>query len=348
MKFVTQDELEGSEERMRPVSAAAGVQLRSLKGAVFALLLSIHDVVAFVTTTPTKAPYRDPSLKCGVLAICDSKMSTDDLRLQTLTLQRLVRHRGPDGSGIHVLLGDNGRTTSIAHERLAIVDPLSGNQPLYSHDRTLVCTVNGEIYNHKQLRAEMKDQRDFRTASDCEVIVHLYNEIGNDVASKLDGDFAFVIVNEETGAVYAARDPVGVNSLYIGRGADGSVWISSEVKPLVAGNCISIDIFPPGHYYSSADSNSDSGGFTRYYKPAWLEESKAKRSLSLDAIQKTFVAAVDKRLMSDVPYGVFLSGGLDSSLVASVITRVRRKRFLERGSVDDLQPLKSFSIGLEG
>ena len=292
-------------------------------------------------------------MECGILAVCDSKMSPDDLRLKTLTLQRLVRHRGPDGSGIHVIDGSNGRSTSVAHERLAIVDPLSGNQPLYSHDRNLVCTVNGEIYNHKELRAEMVDQREFRTASDCEVIVHLFNEVGKDVASRLDGDFAFVVVNQETGSVYAARDPVGVNSLYIGRGSDGSVWFSSEVKALVAGNCISIEIFPPGHYYCSDDDDKTGApggenGFTRYYKPAWLNSANAQRPLDTASVQKTFVAAVEKRLMSDVPYGVFLSGGLDSSLVASIITRVRRKRFLERGSVDDLQPLKSFSIGLPG
>ena len=123
---------------------------------------------------------------------------------------------------------------SSAHERLAIVDPLSGNQPLFSHDNTRSLTVNGEIYNHKELRAQLKDQEPFRTASDCEVIVHLYDEVGDDVASMLDGDFAFVIVDDKTGDFYAARDPVGVNSLYYGTGLDGSMWFASEAKPLVA------------------------------------------------------------------------------------------------------------------
>ena len=151
---------------------------------------------------------------------------------------------------------------SSAHERLAIVDPLSGNQPLFSHDNTRSLTVNGEIYNHKELRAQLKDQEPFRTASDCEVIVHLYDEVGDDVASMLDGDFAFVIVDDKTGDFYAARDPVGVNSLYYGTGLDGSMWFASEAKPLVAAGCIDIETFPPGHYYSSRD-----GKLTQYYRP---------------------------------------------------------------------------------
>jgi asparagine synthase (glutamine-hydrolysing) len=145
---------------------------------------------------------------CGVLAITNAHASKDDLRLKTLTLQRLVRHRGPDGSGIQVIdiPGKPGRCSSVAHERLAIVDPLSGNQPLFSHDRSLICSVNGEIYNYKTLAKELKDKTPFRTASDCEVIVHLYDEVGVDVASKLDGDFAFVIVDEKNGEV-RSRSP---------------------------------------------------------------------------------------------------------------------------------------------
>jgi len=284
---------------------------------------------------------------CGILAVHNSKLSADALRLQTLTLQRLVRHRGPDGSGIHVTSADGEASvstfSSLAHERLAIVDPLSGNQPLFSHDRTRALAVNGEIYNHKALRAEMKDQTPFRTESDCEVIVHLYNEVGVDVASKLDGDFAFVLLDETTGELYAARDPIGVNSLYLGTGIDGSMWFSSEAKPLVAAGCIDVDVFPPGHYWTSA-----TGEFTEYYKPAWRDVSKATAPLDLELVRQTFTRAVEKRLMADVPFGVLLSGGLDSSLVASVIARLRRKKFLESGNPADLQPLKSFSIGLEG
>ena len=158
---------------------------------------------------------------CGILAVSGSSRSLDALKLETLTLQRLVRHRGPDGSGIHVIDNRDGTTSSLAHERLAIMDPLSGNQPLFSQDRTLSLAVNGEIYNYLSLREEVGDESRFRTNSDCEPIVHLYEQIGDDVASRLDGDFAFVILNEETGAIYAARDPVGVNSLYWGTGLDG-------------------------------------------------------------------------------------------------------------------------------
>ena len=172
-----------------------------------------------VPTPPAVGGGRSPGLSmCGFLAVVNSRLSPDALRLQTLTLQRLVRHRGPDGSGIHVVDSPDGqRCSSIAHERLAIVDPLSGNQPLFSHDRTRSLAVNGEIYNHKELRTQMRDQTPFRTESDCEVIVHLYDEVGTDVASRLDGDFAFVILDSATGELYAARDPIGVNSMCAAR-----------------------------------------------------------------------------------------------------------------------------------
>jgi asparagine synthase (glutamine-hydrolysing) len=284
---------------------------------------------------------------CGILAIVNSRKSADALRLQTLTLQRLVRHRGPDGSGIHVVEKHDEKgplCSSLAHERLAIVDPLSGNQPLYSHDRKRSLAVNGEIYNHKALRKTLKDQTPFRTESDCEVIVHLYDEIGVDVASKLDGDFAFVLLDEKTGEIYAARDPIGVNSLYMGTGLDGSKWFASEAKPLVAAGCIDVSTFPPGHYYTSADG----GKMVEYYKPDWRSVANAKEPLDLVKLRNTFIKAVDKRLMADVPFGVLLSGGLDSSLVASVIARIRRKKFLETGDPELLKPLKSFSIGLNG
>ncbi|KAL3924742.1 MAG: hypothetical protein SGPRY_003827 [Prymnesium sp.] len=283
---------------------------------------------------------------CGFLSIHNARSSAEAIRLQTLTLQRLVRHRGPDGSGIHVIQSpdpDGDRFSSMAHERLAIVDPLSGNQPLFSHDRKRSLSVNGEIYNHKQLRAGLKNKQDFRTESDCEVIVHLYDEIGVHAASKLDGDFAFVILDEETGDVYAARDPVGINSMYMGSGLDGSMWFSSEAKALVAGGCIDVRVFPPGHYYTSK-----TGQLTQYYTPKWLEADYAVKSLDLPLIRETFIKSVEKRLMADVPFGVLLSGGLDSSLVASVIARLKRRRFLAMGSTDDLKPVQSFSIGLPG
>jgi asparagine synthase (glutamine-hydrolysing) len=188
----------------------------------------------------------DPSM-CGILATVNSKLSPEALRLQTLTLQRLIRHRGPDGSGINLIENADGTCSAIAHERLSIVDPLSGNQPLYSKDRKLSLAINGEIDNHTELRAGINDESKFRTYSDCEPVVHLYEQIRHEVASKLDGDFAFVIVDEESGEVYAARDPIGVNSMYWGTGLDGATWFSSEAKALVKGGCINIEMFPPGN-----------------------------------------------------------------------------------------------------
>mmetsp|Transcript_17744 Transcript_17744/g.46421 ORF Transcript_17744/g.46421 Transcript_17744/m.46421 type:complete len:554 (-) Transcript_17744:1246-2907(-) len=327
--------------KIQLTAVALGLLARAIPGGAFAPARWVGAARRTATSSQQRV---EPMSMCGILAIVDSKSTPDDLRLQTLTLQRLVRHRGPDGSGIHVVEDTaRGRASAIAHERLAIVDPLSGNQPLFSHDMHRSIAVNGEIYNHKELKAELKDQTPFRTASDCEVIIHGYDEWGVDVASKLDGDFAFVILDDESGEVYAARDPVGVNSMYMGQGPDGSLWFASEIKPLQQGGCISIASFPPGHYYSSA-----TGGLTRYYNPSWREVSAAKNPLDLVHVRDTFIKSVEKRLMADVPYGVFLSGGLDSSLVASVIARVRRKRFLEQGSADDLKPVKSFSIGLEG
>jgi len=289
---------------------------------------------------------------CGILAVSGSKKSLPALKLETLTLQRLIRHRGPDGSGIHVMENQDGTHSAIAHERLAIMDPLSGNQPLYSSDGKLSLAVNGEIYNYKELRERVGDESKFRTNSDCEPIVHLYEQLGNDVASQLDGDFALVIMNEETGELYAARDPIGVNSLYWGSGLDGSTWFASEAKPLVQAGCIDVEMFPPGHYYHSTGGDSRKAGrqgsLHRYYNPKWYDPAHATGAIDLEGLRKTFVNSVSKRMMADVPYGVLLSGGLDSSLCASVIARLKRERFLLKGHPEDLQKVKSFSIGLPG
>jgi len=322
------------------------------------MLYSVLSMCAAWSTVVSPGHYHpcsrasSPSM-CGILAVSGSKSSLDVLKLDTLTLQRTVRHRGPDGSGIHVMQNGDGTTSSVAHERLAIMDPLSGNQPLFSNDRKLALAVNGEIYNYKQLREQVGDESRFRTNSDCEPIVHLYEQVGDEVASHLDGDFAFVILNEETGALYAARDPVGVNSLYWGVGLDGATWFASEAKPLVRAGCIDIAMFPPGHYYSSTSTESGrkggrAGKLVQYYKPKWYDVAHATSPIDLEKVRQTFTKAVEKRLMADVPYGVLLSGGLDSSLVASVICRLKRERFLSSGNVADLEPVKSFSIGLDG
>jgi len=290
---------------------------------------------------------------CGILAVFGSKKSKAALKLEALTLQRLIRHRGPDGSGIHVVDNDDGSVSAIAHERLGIVDPLSGNQPLYSQDRKLSLAVNGEIYNYKELRSMVHDaDAKFRTGSDCEPIVHLYEEMGCEVASQLDGDFAVVLMDENKGEMFACRDPIGVNSLYWGSGLDGSTWFASEAKPLVAAGCIDVEMFPPGHYYKGSKGEARTkaermAGLVRYYKPSW-RESLPTGGIDLERLRATFVGAVEKRMMADVPYGVLLSGGLDSSLCASVVARLKRQRFLRHGDAEDLAPVKSFSIGLEG
>lgn len=231
---------------------------------------------------------------CGFLGVYGSVLDPIALRMKTLKLQRLIRHRGPDGSGIHVIKAkEEGRSHAVAHERLAIVgvmdDPqlksemksdqhphlhtLSGNQPLYSFDGTKSLSVNGEIYNYKALQKLVKSKEPFRTASDCEVIVHLYDEIGEGVAEMLDGDFAFVIMDEKNSEIYAARDPMGVNSMYIGWGGDGSVWFSSEMKCLL-NDCTRVEQFPPGNYWSSKTRS-----FTQYYKPAWVSVASAQHKL---------------------------------------------------------------------
>jgi asparagine synthase (glutamine-hydrolysing) len=236
----------------------------------------------------------------------------------------------------------------MAHERLAIIDPASGDQPLFNTDRTIVVTVNGEIYNHQELKAEIRRRhpgRAFRTESDCEVISHLYEDDGVEVASRLDGMFSFCLLDTREGKseFYAARDPIGITSLYVGWGRDGSVWFSSEMKCL-ATECATFQQFPPGHYYSSKNP----GKFTRYYNPRFYTAFEAVPmqvpTTPFDAatLRDAFVRAVEKRMMSDVPFGVLLSGGLDSSLVAAVAAR----KIAREGNV--WGKLHSFCIGLEG
>lgn len=228
----------------------------------------------------------------------------------------------------------------MSHQRLAVIDPASGDQPLYNEDKSVVVTVNGEIYNHEELRARLSPKHTFRTGSDCDVIAHLYEEHGDGFVSMLDGIFSFVLLDTVDGSFLAARDAIGVTSLYIGWGLDGSVWISSEMKAL-SDDCEHFELFPPGHLYSSKD-----GGFRRWYNPLWFDESLVP-SVPYDplALQKAFEDAVVKRLMTDVPFGVLLSGGLDSSLVASVTKRHLAGTKAARQWGDQLH---SFVVGLEG
>jgi len=286
---------------------------------------------------------------CGILAILGATQNQKDVRKHALALSARLRHRGPDWNGICVQTysnNDREMVNVLAHERLAIVGVSSGAQPLYSESGAIALTVNGEIYNHQKLRQTvLKNEHTFKTGSDCEVIVHMYEEIGDDFVNMLDGKFSFVVseVSKDRRRFLAARDPIGVTSLYIGYGRDGSLWFASEMKALID-DCDQVEEFPPGHYWSS-----ETGVFKRYYNAGWLSEQIPSTPLDLSLLAKTFEQAVVKRLMTDVPYGVLLSGGLDSSLVASIAARHAAMRVEEEEKSPAWWPrLHSFSIGLEG
>ncbi|KAM3274151.1 hypothetical protein ACQJBY_043368 [Aegilops geniculata] len=270
---------------------------------------------------------------CGILAVLGCADDTQGKRVRVLELSRRLKHRGPDWSGMHQV-GD----CYLSHQRLAIIDPASGDQPLYNEDKSIVVTVNGEIYNHEQLRAQLSSHT-FRTGSDCEVIAHLYEEHGENFIDMLDGVFSFVLLDTRDNSFIAARDAIGVTPLYIGWGIDGSVWISSEMKGL-NDDCEHFEIFPPGHLYSSKQ-----GGFKRWYSPPWFSEVIPSVPYDPLALRKAFEKAVTKRLMTDVPFGVLLSGGLDSSLVAAVTVRhLAGTKAAKRWGTK----LHSFCVGLEG
>ncbi len=283
---------------------------------------------------------------CGILAVLGSTGDAGELRGQVVTLAKSLRHRGPDWSGIHLqqISRPNGRAVHnvLAHERLGIVDPEGGAQPLMSESGSLALTVNGEIYNHLDLAAELKQEHTFATRSDCEVILHLFEELGPDAVGHLDGVFAFVLADGETGQFLAARDPIGVVPLYWGWGNDGSVWFASEMKAL-AGVCQRFEPFPPGHLFAG-------GKLRRYYDPSWRHTDEAPTdTLPLPEVRQALEQAVVKRMMSDVPYGVLLSGGLDSSLVASIVSRRSEMRMEDGFKSKAWWPrLHSFCIGLEG
>ncbi|KAI8466925.1 MAG: asparagine synthase [Monoraphidium minutum] len=278
---------------------------------------------------------------CGILACLFSTDDSPAMRARVLALSRRQRHRGPDWSGLH-----QWENCFLAHERLAIIDPASGDQPLYNEDRSIVVAVNGEIYNYVALKAQIMaahPDKKFRTESDCEVISHLYEDHGEKVASMLDGMFSFVLLDQNTNSFYAARDPIGITSLYIGWGRDGATWVASEMKCL-KDECVRFQQFPPGHYYSSR-----TGEFTRYYNPQFYLDFEASPQRTPSApyepkvLREAFEAAVEKRMMSDVPFGVLLSGGLDSSLVASIAARK-----IARDGDSKWGKLHSFCIGLPG
>ncbi|GKU93409.1 hypothetical protein SLEP1_g7002 [Rubroshorea leprosula] len=270
---------------------------------------------------------------CGILALLGCSDDSQAKRVRVLELSRRLKHRGPDWSGLYQH-GD----CYLAHQRLAIIDPASGDQPLFNEDKTIAVTVNGEIYNHEELRQRLTNHK-FRTGSDCDVIAHLYEEYGENFVDMLDGIFSFVLLDTHDNSFIAARDAIGVTSLYIGWGLDGSVWISSELKGL-NDDCEHFETFPPGHLYSSK-----LGGFRRWYNPPWFSEDIPSTPYDPLALRHAFENAVIKRLMTDVPFGVLLSGGLDSSLVASITARylAGTKAARQWGA-----QLHSFCVGLEG
>ena len=269
---------------------------------------------------------------CGIVGIFNIKEQRKELRQKALKMAQKIRHRGPDWSGIYV-----GSKAILAHERLSIVDPQSGGQPLYSADKKQVLAVNGEIYNHRDLRNEYAGKYDFQTGSDCEVILALYKHKGIDFLEDLSGIFAFALYDEEKDEFLIARDPIGVIPLYIGKDADGKIYCASELKAL-EGFCDEYEPFLPGHYYWSKE-----GVMKRWYQREWTEYAKV--SDVHDALED----AVQRQLMSDVPYGVLLSGGLDSSVISAVAKKYASKRIETDGASDAWWPqLHSFAIGLKG
>lgn len=276
---------------------------------------------------------------CGIVCAFDLKESTEVLRPRLLEMSKKVRHRGPDWSGIF----SNDRAI-LAHERLAIVDPASGKQPLLSDDGKLILATNGEIYNHRELRKQFVGTYNFRTESDCEVILALYKEKGADFLDDMNGIFGFAIYDTEKDEYFIARDHIGIIPLYIGWDVNGTFYVASELKAL-EGTCSKIQLFPPGHYFHSRD-----GGFKRWYTRDWSEYDAVKdNETSIQAIRKALEAAVHRQLMSDVPYGVLLSGGLDSSITSAIAKKYAKKRIESDDTTEAWWPqLHSFSVGLEG
>jgi len=293
---------------------------------------------------------------CGIVAILNVKEQSQELRQKALKMSQKIRHRGPDWSGIYC-----GGSAILAHERLSIVDPESGGQPLYSPDRKQVLAVNGEIYNHQEIRRRYAGQYEFQTGSDCEVILALYRSLtptpspngeGSSytheqicsMLEQLNGIFAFALYDEERNEFLIARDPIGVIPLYIGYDSDGTVYVASELKAL-EGQCERYEPFLPGYYYWSKEP-----GMKRYYKRDWFDYEAVKDNpASVSAIHDALTAAVKRQLMSDVPYGVLLSGGLDSSVISAIAEKFSEHRIEDDSKTRAYWPrLHSFAVGLKG
>lgn len=277
---------------------------------------------------------------CGIIGIFNIKEGeTSPQRAKALKMAQRIRHRGPDWSGIY-----EGKTAVLAHERLSIVDPESGGQPLFSPDRKQILAVNGEIYNHRDIRKRYAGKYDFATGSDCEVILALYRDKGIDFLDELNGIFAFALYDEEADDFLIARDPIGVIPLYIGKDADGKVYVASELKGL-EGFCEGYQPFPPGHYYKGSE-----GKVVKWYDRPWADYEAVKDGPTDPALVRAgLMDAVKRQLMSDVPYGVLLSGGLDSSVISAIAKKFASKRVETDSRSDAWWPqLHSFAVGLKG
>jgi asparagine synthase (glutamine-hydrolysing) len=275
---------------------------------------------------------------CSILGVLDLKTDSADLRTRAVRLSRLQRHRGPDWSGVY-----SSSKAILVHERLAIVDVLSGAQPLLNEAGTHALAVNGEIYNHRELRAALPRPFPFATDSDCEIILALYRDHGTDFLDKLNGIFAFVLYDEERGRYLIGRDHLGIVPLYTGHDEHGNMYVASEMKALVP-VCKSIREFPPGHFL-----DSEVGEPKQYYTRAWRDHKAVEGNGGGAAdIRAALLAAVQRQLMSDVPYGVLLSGGLDSSIIAAAAHQFAARRVEEDGKTAAWWPqLHTFAIGLE-
>ena len=276
---------------------------------------------------------------CGIVCALNIKQKSNNLRSDVLEMSKKLRHRGPDWNGIY-----SDDKVILAHERLAIVDPKSGKQPLYSSDGRYVLAANGEIYNHNELRDEIGNKYNFLTKSDCEVIIALFDKKRENFIDDLNGIFGFVIYDKLENEFLIARDHIGIIPLYMGWDNDGTLYIASELKAL-EGKCNKIEIFPPGHFLSSKDLK-----LTKWYKRDWMDFKNVKNNnTSIDILKKSLEDAVHRQLMSDVPYGVLLSGGLDSSITSALAKKFSKNR-IETGDEEEAwyPQLHSFSVGLPG
>ena len=276
---------------------------------------------------------------CGILCAFDLKQTRDVIRPQVLEMSKKLRHRGPDWSGIYDT--DNA---ILSHERLAIVDPTSGKQPLISPSENLILAANGEIYNHRALRENCENEYAFKTKSDCEVILAMYQKYGKSFVKKLNGIFAFAIYDKDKNEYFIARDHMGIIPLYMGWDKNGTFYVASELKAL-EGVCTKIELFPPGHSLNSGDSKPK-----RWYEIEWDTYESVKDNLtSIETLHDALSDAVHRQLMSDVPYGVLLSGGLDSSITSALAKKFAAKRVESNDTQAAWWPqLHSFSVGLEG